>query len=146
MAEMLSVVRSAIAVYQIADRLGQLLSKAKHLSRAPSEVFALSNEISDLTIILQSFEQCLLPSGAGRITIPEPRLQHLSGLIKKAKEKLLELEKLIHMRFLKSGSLQRDFKVFRLEWIKDRAVADHHQRALKRIQENIVMEVQGIGL
>ena len=146
MAEILSIVGSAVAVYQIADRLGQFLSKAKHLSQAPSEVFAMHNEISDLAITLQNLEQCLLLDGVGRTTVPEPRLQHLSKLIGKAKEELLELEKLIHMRFLKSGSLQGDFKVFRLQWASARAEVEKHQQTLKRIRENIVMEVQGIGM
>ena len=146
MAEILSVVGSVIAVYQVVDRLGQLLSRAKHFSHAPSEIVALNNEISDLAITLQNVEQCLLPDGAGRTTVPEARLQHLSELIGKAKQELLELEKLVHMRFLESGTLRGDFKVFRLQWVRARSVVEKHQRTLREFRENIVMEVQGIGM
>ena len=59
MAVALSIVGSAIALYQVADRVTQLLSKAKHFHEASSEILALNNEVSDLTVTLQNIEQCL---------------------------------------------------------------------------------------
>ena len=114
MAAALSIVGSAIALYQIADRVGQLLSKAKHLHQAPSELFALNNEISDLTVVLQNVEQCLSPNTTEGIILPENKIQHVCDLIDTAKKELLDLEQLIHYRFLKSGTLDGDFRVFRI--------------------------------
>ena len=146
MAEVLSVVASVIAIYQIAERLSQLLSKAKHLSQAPSEVFALNNEISDLTVTLQNLEQCLLSCEARMTAVPGLKIQHVSALVERAKRELLALEQLMHQRFLRSGMLQGDFKVFRLQWIRARPMVESHRQALREIRENIVIEVQAVGM
>ena len=146
MAVALSIVGSAIAVYQVADRVGQLLSKAKYLYHAPSELFALNNEISDLTVTLQNVEQCLSSNTTERVTLPENKIQHVCDLIDAAKKELLRLEQLVHYRFLRSGTLDGDFKVFRLRWARSRPIVENHRQNLQRIRQNVLMEMQVIGM
>ena len=146
MAAALSIVGSAVALYQVADRVAQLLSKAKHLYNAPSELFALNNEISDLTITLQNIEQCLSPSNAEAVVLPKNKTQHICNQIDAAKKVLLDLEQLIHYRFLRSGTLDGDFKVFRIRWAKARSVVETHRKDLQRIKENILIEMQVLGM
>ena len=56
MAEALGVIRSLIAVYQLADRSAQILSRIRH---ATTELLALHNEVSDLAITIRTVETCL---------------------------------------------------------------------------------------
>ena len=146
MAATLSIIGLAISVYQVAERVSTLLSKAKRLHHAPSELFALNNEVSDLRITVQNVEQCLSTSNEGSIALSENKLKHVGHLIDTAKEELLDLEKLIHYQFLKSGTLEGNFKVFRLRWVKTKPLVTQHREAIYKIRQNILMELQTIGM
>ncbi len=56
MADLLSVVASIIAVIVAAEIVGKTLCQIRDVTNAPDELLALSNEISDLTVVLKKVE------------------------------------------------------------------------------------------
>ena len=147
MADGLSLVASIIAVLGAADTIGKTLSRVKVLRSAPDEVLALNNEISDLTITLRNVDSCIsmgTTQGIGttdRRAIPKDVFQHMSTLITRAKDQLLQLEQLIHYRILKSGSFDGEYKVFRARWVRARSTVESHRQALRDVRQNIVMQL-----
>ena len=141
MADPLSLVVSIITLNTATQGIGKTLSKAKLLRNAPDELLALNNEVSDLTIALQSIESCISTNNASGAIIPQNTFEHISSLISRAKDRLSQLEQLIHYQFLKSGSLDGDYKVFRLQWVKASKIVESHRQALRDIRQNIVMQM-----
>ena len=136
MAEALGTIGSVISVYQLADRATQILSKIK---RAPSELLALHNEISDLMATLRTVEDCVKINSSENALRPDT--QHIAELIENAKNHMLQLDQLIHMRFLESGRLDRDHRISRTRWARARSTMENHRIALRDIKSNIMTEL-----
>ena len=147
MADGLSLVASIIAVLGAADAVGKTLSKVRVLRNAPDELLALNNEISDLTVTLQNVENYLSTdliegsSTTSRKEISQSVLHHMSSLINRAKDELLQLDQMIHYRFLKSGSFNGDYKVFRVRWARARNTVESHRKSLRDVRQNVVMQM-----
>lgn len=141
MTDPLSLVASIITVGTTAKGIGKILSKLQLLRNAPDELLALNNEVSDLTAALQSIESYISANKANGATLPQNTLLHISSLISRAKDRLFQLDQLIHYRFLKSGSLDGNYKVFRLRWAKASKTVERHQLALRDIRQNIVIQL-----
>ncbi|KAL9122317.1 MAG: hypothetical protein Q9187_001126 [Circinaria calcarea] len=140
MANSLSLVASIIAVATATKGISKALSSANLLRNAPDELLTLNNEVSDLTIALQSIERCISANANGD-ALPQNTLEHISSLISRAKDRLSQLDHLIHHQFLKSGSLEGDYKVFRLQWMKANKTVESHRQALRDIRQNLTMQM-----
>ena len=141
MAAALSLAASIIAVVGAAETIGTTLSKVKLLRNAPDGLLALNNEVSDLTITLRTVESYLSSSETDGIAPPSDVLAQVSTLVDRAKDHLLQLDRMIHYQFLESGSFGGDYKVFRLRWIRAKDTIESHRRAILEIRQNILMQV-----
>ena len=140
MADPLSLVASIIAVVGAAETISKTLTKVKLLRNAPVGLLALNNEIADLTIILCTVEGHMSSSDLERSAPPQDVLQQILNLVDRAKDHLLQLDQLIHYRFLESGSLDGDYKVFRIRWIRAKETVDNHRCALQGIRQGIQLQ------
>ena len=140
MAEAIGVLGSVIAVYQIADRTNQILSKIRH---APAELLALHNEVSDFTVTLRTVETSLGTTIPQNSSLTETR--HVSDLIDRAKDHLLLLNQLIHMRFLQSGAVDGHYTISRLRWARAEETVKRHRNALRDIRNNVMTELISIN-
>ena len=141
MADPLSLVASVIAVVGAAESISNSLSKLRLLRNAPDGLLALNNEIADLKILLRTIEGYLSSDQPHRVTIQQDVLDCISILITRAKDHVLQLEQLIHYRFLESGSLEQNYKVFRLRWIRAKDTVESHRRALQDIRQSIQLQL-----
>ena len=138
MAEAVSLAASIVALVGAVDAVGRTFSKARLLYRAPDELLALNNEIVDLTVVIKNIESHLQ---ATDVTMPRESIEHLSTLIERAKDRILQLDQLIQTRFFKSGSFDGDYRVFRLRWARSRDTVENYRRALRDAKQNIVIHM-----
>ena len=143
MADPLSITASIIAVVGAAEGVTKTLTKIKNIRNAPEELLALINEVSDLQIVLgdiQSYTQTM--------TISPPiqdAFQHLSVLIDRARNKLLQLDELIQYRLTKPESAVGRIKVSRREWATARTTIDNFRQSLRDIKLNIIAQMSVIN-
>ena len=140
MADPLSLIASIIAVVGAAETISKTLSKFRLLRKAPTGLLALNNEITDLTITLHTLEGHL-SSNLDKNTLPQDVSHQISKLIDKAKDCLLQLDQLIHHRFLKSGSLDGEYKVFRIRWLRANDTIENHRGILREIRQSILLQL-----
>ena len=136
MADALSLAASIVAVLGAAEGVSKALSKVRSIRNAPDEVLALNNEVSDLQVILGDVQ------GYVRNT-PEPHisqehLKHLLTFVDQAKEKLLQLDRLIHYNVLKPQSSPNQIKISKVEWLKAVKKIAKFRNNLRDIRLNIV--------
>ena len=110
MADPLSITASIIAVVTAAEGVSKTLAKIKNAQRAPSELLALVNEVSDLRVILSDVDSHLRRD-AERALLSDP-LQHMATLLQRAKNQLLQLDQLIQYQLVKPDSTTANLKVF----------------------------------
>ena len=141
MAAAISLAASIVALVGAADAIGKTLSKARILYRAPDEVLALNNEIADLTVVMRNLENH--PLTTAPVTMQES-ISHMKTLVERARDRILQLDQLIHYEFLKSGNLDGDYKVFRLRWARSKDTVENHRQALRDAKQNIVIHMLAI--
>ena len=140
MADPLSITASIIAVVGAAEGVTKTLAKIKSIRNAPDELLALINEVSDLKLIISDIQNHIVIQ---RAQIPQTELQNISTLIKRAKDKLLELDQLIQYRLVKPESDQ--IKVSRREWLRAKAVIERFRQDLRDIRLNIITQMAVIN-
>ena len=140
MADHLSIAASVIAVIGAVETVCKTLNKVKKLRNAPCEFFALLNEISDLGIVLRDVESHL-SSLATQSQIPEEHLQTLLSLINRAKDQMMELDKLIHQRLIKADSSSGHHRISRSQWVKASHTITRFRSALRDTRSNIVTQM-----
>ena len=86
MAAVVSLAATIIALVRAADAVGKTLSKAQLLYRAPDELLALNNKVSDLTVIMRNIGSHL--HATDHNSSPES-LNHLKTLVERAKDRIL---------------------------------------------------------
>ena len=116
MAAALSLAASIIAVLGAAEGVTKALSKVRSIRNAPNEVLALNNEVSDLQVILGDVQGYIRNTPESHIS--QEHLQHLLTFVDQAKEKLLQLDRLIHYNVLKPQSSPNRLKISKIEWLK----------------------------
>ena len=112
MADPLSITVSIIAVVGAAEGVTKTLAKIKSIRNAPDELLALIKEVSDLMIILRDLQN-YVNQNTHRPQISQEELESISTLINRAKDKLLELDKLIQYKLVKPESITDQIKVYR---------------------------------
>ena len=140
MADPLSIAASIIAVIGAAERVRKTLTKIRNIRNAPSEVLALVNEVSDLRIILGDLEGYIRQNTA-RPQLPEEQLHHMSILLQRAKDRLLELDRLVEYRLLTPESRSDRIRVSRREWAQSKDTVKRFRQSLRDIRFNIVAQM-----
>ena len=147
MADPLSITASIIAVVGAAEGVTKIAGKLKDIQNAPAELLALLNEVADLTLVLrnvQIFIRSQYSHGHGP-PIPQEQFQHISGLVDRAKDKVLQLEKLIQYKLVKPDSTSNNIKVSRQEWTKAKKTIKDFQQNLRDIRLNITTHLTVIN-
>ena len=136
MADGLSFAASIIAVLGAAEGLSKALSRVRRLRHAPNELLALINEVSDLRIILGDVQTFAIQNESNP-QLSRHHIQHLFVLVDRAKETLLELDKLIHFNLMKPQASQTQIKVAKREWLKATPTIERFRHSLRDIRLNI---------
>ena len=139
MADPLSIIASILAVIGAAETLGKTLNRIRDLMNAPDEVLALSNEISDLTIVLKHVETSIAAAD-GPVTHVE-HLKHISVLIKRAQSKLGQLEKIMHDHLGEVGGANRRSSLLRLQWALLKTKVNTLRVDLRDIKLSIIAQI-----
>ena len=143
MADVLSFAASIIAVLGAAEGVAKTLSRIRSIRNAPDELLALTNEVSDLQIILSDVQGYVRTTQAPQIS--QEHLQHLSKFVNRAKEKLLQLDELVHYKVLKPQSSPDKIKVSKREWLMAVKTIDKFRQSLRDIRLNIVTHMMMIN-
>ena len=133
----LSIIASVVTVIGTAEGVSKTLSTFRRIKNAPNELLALINEVSDLTLILGGVERCFTDDGR-RPRLSQQHLQTLSTAINRAKDELLELDKLVQYRLVKPDSVPNKIKVSRYEWTRAKPTIERFRQSLRDNRLNIV--------
>ena len=144
MADPLSFTAGIIAVIGAADGVATTLAKIRSLRNAPDELLALTNEVSDLRIILRDIENHFSQS-TNRPQTPQDQLGHMSVLINRAKERILELDRLIQYRLVKPESVSDQIKISRQQWARAKDVINKFRQSLRDIRLNLMAQMLTIN-
>ena len=136
MAAALSLAASIIAVLGAAEGVAKALSEVRSIRNAPDEVLALNNEVSDLQVIIGDVQGYIRNTPESHIS--QEHLQHLLAFLNQAKEKLLQLDRLIHYNVLKPQSSPDHIKISKIEWLKAVNTIDKFRQSLRNTRLNIV--------
>ena len=139
MADPLSIIASIIAVIGAAESAGKALNRIRDIMNAPDEVLALSNEISDLTVVLKHVET-YIPAANGAVISLE-YLEHLSVLVKRAHSKLAQLENIMHDHLPESGGANRRSSPLRLWWALLKTKVNGLRVDLRDIKLSIIVQI-----
>ena len=140
MADPLSITASVIAVVGAAEGVSKTIAKVKSIQNASNEALALINEVSDLRIILYDVESYVSQNARWSHSPPE-QLDHMTTLLTRAKDQLLQLDKLIQYQLVKPESTDQKIKVSRREWARAKDVIKNFRRSLRDIRLNIVAQM-----
>ena len=139
MADPLSIIAGIIAVIGAAQSVGRTLNRIRDITNAPNEVLALSNEISDLTVVLKNVET-YVTSADGAAISPE-NLEHLSVLARRAQSTLAQLERIMHNHLPEPGGAIRRGSLLRLQWALLKPNVDGLRVDLRDIKLSIIVQI-----
>ena len=139
MADPLSIIASIIAVIGAAESVGKTLNRIRDITNAPDEVLALSNEISDLTVVLKHVETYVTAADGAVISLEN--LEHLSVLAKRAQSKLAQLERIMNNHLPEPGGANRRSSLLRLQWALLKTKVDGLRVDLRDIKLSIVVQM-----
>ena len=141
----LSALGATIACVQVADRLGSLLAKAKHVYDAPKEVEALVIIVAEWKALLQNLQYTSVELGA---VTDSQGLENLTSLVLEAKKVVLELEKLLAYDLERSTSIAEKsiIKVRRLKWARTRSKGDKLKQRLLDLRNKITSQLVLISM
>jgi hypothetical protein len=142
----LSITASAIA---IATVLTQTFKAANHLRHAPAEVYALINEVSDLTAFLKHAEAILRQRNMP--DAEDIHIQEFKAALLRARTQLSMLETLMKDKILaKASGLIDDgtsnVKVSKKYWLRLRSKVVHMKRELGLARESLMNAFQLVNL
>ena len=144
--EPLSLAASITAVLQLARSVGTGLDKLYRLRKAPEEVLALLNEISDFRAVLLNLQDILnglqadhTPHDRWRENL-ETSSSQLTNYIERANDLLLKFEKLIEYRIVvSSGADGGKPSINTLRWARARRDMKTFQSEINDIKGKILM-------
>ena len=118
------------------------LDQLRAFKVAPDEVLALNNELSDFTVVLHHVETNVL--GGQKSNSPSPHLEFMTNLAKRARDKLLQLNRMIQ-KVLKqeNSSLQRP--PIRVHWVFVKSKTNSLRVDLRDIKLNMLMGLTTIN-
>ena len=139
MADPLSIIAGIIAVIGAAESVGKTLNRIRDITNAPNEVLALSNEISDLTVVLKHVETYVTSADGAVISLEN--LEHLSVLAKRAQSRLAQLEQIINNHLPEAGGANRRGSLLRLQWARLKTKVDGLRVDLRDIKLSIIVQI-----
>lgn len=139
MADPLSIIAGIIAVIGAAESVGKALNRIRDTRNASDDVLALSNEISDLTVVLKHMETYITAADGAVISLAQ--LEHLSVLAKRAQSRLVQLEQIMHTHFSQLGGTNRRSSPLRLQWASLRTKIDGLRIELRDVKLSIIMQI-----
>ena len=139
MADPLSITASIIAVVTAAEGVSKTCAKIKNAYNAPSEFLALINEVSDLRVVLDDVESHL-GDECGR-SQPLKGFRRMVEVLERARETLVQLDKLVHQKLAKHSSTSANLKVSRYEWMKARSIIKNYRENLRDIKLDIITQM-----
>lgn len=119
----------SLGVVTLITAAGQVIKGAEKLQnvlRANNQVCALINELTDLKCVLSM-------ANANQEHLSSARIADLRVIIRRARDKLSELEHIINHRILKSSSPQKETTVDRLAWAREKAKIELIQKEVRQI-------------
>ncbi|KAI9881095.1 MAG: hypothetical protein M1830_008253 [Pleopsidium flavum] len=131
----LSVTASVLTVVGAAGAVLKSLKKLSSFRRAPEEVHELIDEVSDLQTVLRDIETFLQERRENDRSLH--RVLGLSVLLERAKDKLLELDSIIHYRLINHQHSDSGFEVARSKWVGEKTAVASIQQALRDIRLNL---------
>ena len=138
MADGLSLAASIFAVLGAADGLSRVLSQIRRLRHAPNELLALINEVSDLRIVLGGIQTYAIQNEYD-LHLSQNHVRDLMVLTDRAKETVLELDKLIHYRLIKPQ--HGTVKLAKTEWLKGATRVERLRHQLRDSRLNIATQM-----
>ena len=96
-ADPLSIIASIIAVIEATKSVNKTLNRLRDIIGASAKVLVLSNEISDLTVILKSLKTYV--ATADRAVISSEQLKKLLVLTERAYSRLAQLQEIMYNYF-----------------------------------------------
>ena len=144
MSDPLSIIASVVTLIGTADTILKTLQRFRNLRKAPDEVLALINEVTDLQIVLDDVSGCLSEAGETS-TSDTRRLQHMATLINRAKENMLQLEDIMRSVIGKYGSLRDDWKMWRVRWVGAKDPVEVVRQNLRDVRLNIMTQMMVIN-
>ena len=140
MADPLSIAASVITVLGTADGVNKTLARIRTLADAPRKLLALMNEVSDLTLVLGDIGIFVKQTGERKQSQGET-LQHMNTLVERTKDKLLELDQLLHYHLLKPDSTPEKIKMSKREWATAKNKIEDFRRSLRDIRMDLVSQM-----
>ncbi|MCJ1357549.1 MAG: hypothetical protein MMC33_007545 [Icmadophila ericetorum] len=141
MAEAVGLAASIISIVGAADAVLISLAKLKVFRNASQDLLSLNNEVADLRVVMSQVESYIAAESVGAPALPRDLLQQVLALVERANGELLKLDQLIHYRFLKSGTFEGSYKVFRFEWLKTIATVENHRQSIRELRQNIISQL-----
>ena len=144
MTDPLSIITSVVTLIGTTDSILKTLQSFKDLRKAPSEVLALVNEVTDLRVVLDNVSDYITEAEQTKLSDTK-RLQHITTLIKRAEEHLLKLDDVIHSAIGKSGPSREGSKMWRIQWMKAKGPVEIIRQRLRDVRLNIVTQMMVIN-
>ena len=137
MADPLSITASIIAVVGAAEGVGKTINKIRNFREAPYELFSLINEISDFRIVLGDIEGNLIQN-TSYIQLQAEQSEHMSALLDRAKEQLLQLDELVQYQLVRPDSTSQQVKVSRQTWARATNTVKTYRKSIRNTRLNII--------
>ena len=116
MADPLSLIVNICALASAAESSINLLARIASLRRASEEVLVLSNELSDIRLVLSDTETLVRRELCTPQIDPE-QIQHLSVLVERAKKEVQDFEEYIEYYLTKPDSTQALPRIQKRRWL-----------------------------
>ena len=139
--EPISIAASLITVIGLVGKVAKGLKNVQIARGAPAEFLALVNEVSDFQIILDEFKAVLSDHLSG---IEESRRDSVHKILQNSTDTLLELEKLIYHRLVKSYDGHGSAKVSRMAWLSNKDEIGSIRLKLKDERNNLALFIASL--
>ena len=141
----LSIIAGCVAVATSGRTVIEGLAKLKSLRHVPDVLFAVINEISDLSLVVQEvksiFQQC-----RGTTNILHTSISTVNQILDRAQVILLELDQVINYRLLLPANGRGEIRLNRLNWVREERHVQQLQQRLRSIRLDIVAGLSALNL
>ena len=144
MADPLSISASIIAVLGAAEGIGKTLNKIRNIREAPIELLALINEISDMKVVLSDTGNHFIQN-ISNMHLQREHSQHMTTLLDRAKEQLLQLDELVQYRLVRPGSTSQKVQLSRREWTLATSTVQSFRETLRDTRLNKIAQMSVIN-
>ena len=145
----LSITTGTFALIAACRKAAANISKFRGLRHAPALIHALNNEISDLQLALSNVNDYLQKVNLTEIedtsNLDKPLSQLCSSVLDQARNKVQEVESLIHYQILKAGG-EHAFQVNRVAFLSQQTRLSQLQADLRYARQQIASLFAHLGM